>query len=354
MEDNELLVEDVKEDSIEEEKKWCVYIHTSPSGKKYVGITSKNPPEDRWGKNGHNYLLKYPNGKYMHPAMANALIKYPNWDDWEHEILFSGLTSELAKQIEKELIQECKSNDNRYGYNLTEGGDGTQGHTVSEESKKLLSEIAKNRWEDENFRLMMSELKKGWDPPDVWKEKRSKHMKEKWQDEDYYTYMCNVNSGEKNPNYGKTPSNETREKISSSLKGKYVGENSPNYGKKLSEETKQKLRDINTGKHVGELNNMYGVHMLGVESGNHKPVYCPELNEIFWGAKAAEEKYGINRRSISFVCQGQRKHAGKDAKSGIRLSWMFAEEAVKQGYITKEYVDNYLNDLKKGVMQDEN
>lgn len=38
---------------VDEEKKWCVYIHTVPSGKKYVGLTSKNP-EDRW-RNGRGY-----------------------------------------------------------------------------------------------------------------------------------------------------------------------------------------------------------------------------------------------------------------------------------------------------------
>lgn len=32
-----------------EEKKWCVYIHTSPSNKAYIGITGRKP-EERWGK----------------------------------------------------------------------------------------------------------------------------------------------------------------------------------------------------------------------------------------------------------------------------------------------------------------
>lgn len=186
----------------------------------------------------------------------------------------------------------------------------------------------------------------GWSPPDYWREKRSKYMKEKWKDKDYYTYMCSVNSGEKHPLYGEPVSDEVREKISSSLKGKYIGENSPNYGKKRSEEMKQHLRDINTGKHVGELNHMYGRHMFGVESGNHKPLYCPELNEIFWGGKGAEEKYGVNRKAISRACIGKTKHAGKNSESGVRLSWLYAEDAIKQGYITQEDLDNYLNSLK--------
>jgi hypothetical protein len=37
-----------------EDKKWCVYVHTNKfNGKKYVGITSTKP-EDRW-RNGRGY-----------------------------------------------------------------------------------------------------------------------------------------------------------------------------------------------------------------------------------------------------------------------------------------------------------
>lgn len=35
------------------DKKYCIYKHTSPSNKSYIGITSMNPL-DRW-KNGNGY-----------------------------------------------------------------------------------------------------------------------------------------------------------------------------------------------------------------------------------------------------------------------------------------------------------
>lgn len=42
------------------EKKWCVYVHIAPNGKKYVGITSQKP-EKRWnhgeGYQRHPYFL---------------------------------------------------------------------------------------------------------------------------------------------------------------------------------------------------------------------------------------------------------------------------------------------------------
>jgi hypothetical protein len=76
-------------------------------------------------------------------------------------------------------------------------------------------------------------------------------------------------SGENNPMYGRTHSEETKQKMSDKKKGKYaseetrkkqsiakkgryVGENSPNYGKKCSEETKQKISDNTKGIQSGE------------------------------------------------------------------------------------------------------
>lgn len=36
---------------------YCVYKHTSPSGKCYIGITRQNPIK-RWGQDGCNYVIK--------------------------------------------------------------------------------------------------------------------------------------------------------------------------------------------------------------------------------------------------------------------------------------------------------
>ena len=44
---------------------WKLYLHTSPNGKKYYGITSKNNPSERWGNNGENYK--------RHPYFYNAI-----------------------------------------------------------------------------------------------------------------------------------------------------------------------------------------------------------------------------------------------------------------------------------------
>ena len=62
---------------------YTVYAHTSPSGKKYIGIT-RQKPQARW-RNGNAYK----NNKHF----ANAIKAY-GWDNFEHEILFEKLTKD--------------------------------------------------------------------------------------------------------------------------------------------------------------------------------------------------------------------------------------------------------------------
>lgn len=106
---------------------YCVYCHTSPSGKKYVGITHQNPLR-RW-RNGEGYK--------QNPHFYNAILKY-GWDNFKHEILFDGLSREKACDKEKELIASYRSNDPKYGYNLSVGGEsGFCGCSWSEERKEV-------------------------------------------------------------------------------------------------------------------------------------------------------------------------------------------------------------------------
>ncbi len=61
-------------------------------------------------------------------------------------------------------------------------------------------------------------------------------------------------------------------------------------------------------------------------SGRRNPrafaVYCPELNEEFWGAKEAHEKYGVCVSSISQCISGKLGHAGKHPITGESLHWV--------------------------------
>lgn len=65
-------------------------------------------------------------------------------------------------------------------------------------------------------------------------------------------------------------------------------------------------------------------------SGKNNPrafaIYSPELNETFWGAKDAANKYGVNRGSISSCINGKIKHAGKHPITGEPLTWQRLEK----------------------------
>lgn len=94
---------------------YCVYRHTCPNGKVYIGITSNNPLK-RWN-NGNGYR----SNEHFH----RAILKY-GWDNISHEILYSDISKDEACKIEKRLIELHKSNDCEYGYNRSIGGENSR------------------------------------------------------------------------------------------------------------------------------------------------------------------------------------------------------------------------------------
>ena len=123
----------MEKDKIEEtnnDRCYTVYMHTSPSGKRYVGITSL-PLEKRWQK-GYGY---------RNQIFYRAVQKY-GFDNIKHEVLFEKLTKEEAEEKEIELISFYKSDDCRYGYNVAHGGNSMGMH--SEETKRKIGEASRN------------------------------------------------------------------------------------------------------------------------------------------------------------------------------------------------------------------
>ena len=108
---------------------WYVYRHISPSGKVYVGITSKPKPEIRWangtGYTGHTYFKK-------------AIIKY-GWDNIKHEVVLSGVSKEEAVYTEKYLIRWYKMHN--ISYNITNGGEGHSCEVSKETREKISNDI---------------------------------------------------------------------------------------------------------------------------------------------------------------------------------------------------------------------
>lgn len=147
---------------------YTVYQHKNKiNGKNYFGITSRNPIE-RWGKNGNGYKSS--------PYFYAAIQKY-GWDNFEHIILFTNFTKEQACLKEQELIKQFNSNNRKYGYNSTSGGDifelneetkqkisnalkGNQNglnHPCSDEKKQKISNAQKGRQFTEEHKKKLSE-----------------------------------------------------------------------------------------------------------------------------------------------------------------------------------------------------
>lgn len=144
---------------------YTVYKHITPSGKVYIGITSK-AVEKRW-LNGRGYR--------RNEHFWNAIKKY-GWENIEHKILATGLTKEEATEAEKMYIALFSSHEPKHGYNLTEGGETGIVHTI--ESRRKLSESKKGK----RYNIGVP-----------FTEERKRHLRENHADV----------RGEKNPMFGK-------------------------------------------------------------------------------------------------------------------------------------------------------
>jgi group I intron endonuclease len=183
------------------ESAYCIYIHKNKINNKiYVGQTSQKP-EKRW-KLGEGYKTS--------TKFYNAIKKY-GWDNFEHIILKDNLTLEEANYWEEYYIKQYDSYRN--GYNATMGGKNIQ-KTEEHKQKIRQSNIGKHN-----------------------------------------------HNGKLNPMYGKT----------------------------LSEETKNKIR----------------------EKQKYFKVRCVETGEIFNSCHLAAAWCGLKRDgNIPDVCRGKRKVAG--------------------------------------------
>lgn len=91
------------------ELKFIVYEHVNLfNNKRYIGITSQIP-EVRWQRGG---------GYRENTIFFRAIKKY-GWDNFEHNILYEGLSNREALEIESTLIKKYKSLG--VSYNISDG-----------------------------------------------------------------------------------------------------------------------------------------------------------------------------------------------------------------------------------------
>ena len=138
---------------------YIVYMHTSPNGKRYIGITSKSLKE-RW------------RGLYSNNKRFHADIIEFGWENFKHEILFQRITKEEAETKEKELIALYDTTNPEKGYNIALGGPSNSGYHHSEATKNRIRGsltgvkhtperianqviITRKRWENPEYRRRM-------------------------------------------------------------------------------------------------------------------------------------------------------------------------------------------------------
>ena len=92
-------------------KKYYVYIHLFPNGKRYVGLTEREVNQ-RW-RNGKAYKGQ--------KVVYNAILKY-GWDNISHQVFECDTEAEM-KYLERYLIRFYNTTDHQYGYNVSSGGE---------------------------------------------------------------------------------------------------------------------------------------------------------------------------------------------------------------------------------------
>lgn len=231
---------------------YTIYKYTNKeNGKVYIGQTSRTL-EERAQSNGHNYCECR--------KFYNAIKKY-GWNSFEPTILETVETVEEANKREQFYINKYCSTNDKYGYNIALGGDNK---IMSEESKKLISERAKDRYKDPTA----------------------------------------------NPMYGKKHTDEAKKKQSECKKGK----KNPMFGRKWTETQRLKCgtkgKKLNLSEEQREIQRERS-RIIGLTTGLKK-VLCVDDNIFFNSLTEAAKYYNVAVSTLSGALHGyQNTCAGK-------------------------------------------
>lgn len=296
------------------DKMYCVYRHTAPNGKVYIGQTCQSPNQ-RW-RNGNGYS----NNEYF----TRAIQKY-GWNNFIHEIIKDELTLEEANILEVELIKKYNSTNKEFGFNIENGGYGKGKH-----SSKTLKKMSEGRRGipskykgvplSEEHKKLISERNKG-KPPAFKGKHHTDESKKKLSDaqsEKKKSVIC----VETKIIYESYKEAERQTGISSKNISKVCR------GKMNSNGTK----NLTAGGYHWCLLDEYDETAYIMQQPNfanrEKAVVCIETSIVYSSLINATKDTGINSSSILRCCKGRNEFAGK-LPNGTKLHWMYYEDYLK-------------------------
>lgn len=220
---------------------WIIYMYTFPNGKRYVGKTMRSLNQ----RQGNEF-----NGYERCTALWKAVQKYKP-ENIKQEILFENdMADSYAARLEQICVLLFKTNCKRFsnpkfGYNLTDGGDGLSGWHPDEDRLEIL-------------RTQMNEFHKKW--------KGGHHT------------------------------DEAKRKMSEAKKGKVKGP--------LSEETKRKISKANSRENMSN-----ETHIKRSNSKKKKIIATHRVTKeeiVFNSGEDAADYFNVRPSSITRWCKKQR------------------------------------------------
>lgn len=327
-----------------------IYITTNLiNGKRYLG-------QKKFDRKWQEYLGSG-------SVFKSAVDKYGK-ENFSRNIIHVCYSADELNVIEYELSVLFDVVKSPNWYNLVYGGGTTAGMVVSEDTRAKLSEARRRNsiihpeFDEHHSKKMVEFYEKH---PEA-KDRVSNMFQQLWQSPDFVTKMSQArkdywddsnNRAQRSVIIKETWKDpDVKEARLKGLKEWQTNQKNQSLRSEISKHNWDKpgYKENQINRTLGSGNPMYNVHRYGVNSPRFLPVYCIELNSIFWGAKQVEQELHIKGSSIAQCCKRVRGHrsAGRHPNTDVKLHWLYAGDAIEQGYITQQDLDNYLNNLRKG------
>lgn len=303
-----------------------IYITTNlVNGKRYLGQRSFYPG---W----ESYL-----GSGL--AFKNALELYGK-DNFKRDIIHICFSEDELNEVEYELSVLFDVVESNGWYNLVLGGGTSRGWHPSEDTKMKIGQKAKERLSDPTNHPRYGKPGLIGDKNSQYgispKERMDEETYNQWYEKHKVYWESPVTKGlhiwedKIHPKFGTHLTQDQKDNLSQKAKERFANpESHPMYGRSQSDFCKERVGDAHRG----------------YKNWNAQPIYAVELDRIFWGAKEACDEFGLDQSGITKCCKYKRKSCGKHPVTKENLHWLYAQNAIEQGYITQQQLDNYLNNL---------